>query len=221
MVVELEAPEPHRVVLVPGSFDPITIAHAALAEAAARWADLVVVLYSARTVAKEEDVEPPLLSETDRLRSMEAFCVPRPKTEPGLCSDGLLVDQVRAAQIRFPEAELRLAIGSDKLLQVLDPRWYRDRTAALDALFERSLVTYAMREGDEPAVTEALADDRNARWRHRATRLGVPPDVATISSSLVRSMVRQGREVSRLVPAEVVPFLPLISPDVGLRPGGE
>jgi nicotinamide-nucleotide adenylyltransferase len=220
MVVEAQDPEPDHVALVSGSFDPITIAHAALADAAAGWADLVVVLYSPRTVPKPGDAEPPLLSETERLRGMEAFCLPRPKREPGLCSHGLLVEQVQAARVRFPQAELRLAIGSDKLLQVLDPRWYEDPTAALDTLFEHAVVMYAVRDGEEAAVTEALSAS-GARWRHRVARLDVSPEVAAVSSSLVRSMARRGQDVRHLVPPEVLPLLPPSLPGVGIRPGWE
>jgi cytidyltransferase-like protein len=212
---------PARVAVLPGSFDPITIAHAALAEAAAAWADLTILLYSVRTIAKEETVEPPLLSEPDRIRSLQAFSRGKAGLEVGLCSHGLLVDQVRAARDRFASARLRLAVGSDKLLQLLDPTWYEDPEAALAALFEQAEVMYALREGEEPAVKRALADVRNAKWSGRVQQLDVPPNVASVSSRLVRSLARQGRDVGRFVPAEALPYLPRSTGGVGPGPGWE
>jgi nicotinic acid mononucleotide adenylyltransferase len=58
--------------LVPGSFDPITVAHAALADALD--AELTLFVYSPRTLPKEPGVEPPLLEERDRVASLLAYC---------------------------------------------------------------------------------------------------------------------------------------------------
>src|SRR2546427_3312680 len=120
------APAPPRIALLCGSFDPLTVAHAALAEATLRaHADLVLLTYSVRTIPKQGPVPPALLSERDRVAALTTFCRHRAEAgwslAVGLCSHGLLVDQVRAARARFPQAELALAMGSDKLLQVLDP----------------------------------------------------------------------------------------------------
>jgi nicotinic acid mononucleotide adenylyltransferase len=204
LVVEPDPDPVGRVALVPGSFDPITVAHAALAEAASAWADAIVLLYSVRTLAKEgEAPEPPLLAESDRIQSLEAFSRSGPKTVAGLSSHGLLVDQVRAAVDRFPSAELRLVIGSDKLIQLLDRKWYEDRDEALDVLFGRAAVMFAVREGDEAAVRAALADPANARWKARVLALDVDPTVAAVSSRMVRSLLRQGEDVRHLVPSIV------------------
>jgi nicotinamide-nucleotide adenylyltransferase len=208
LVVEPDPGPVERVALLPGSFDPITIAHAALAEAASSWADAIVLLYSVRTLAKEgEAPEPPLLPEPERIRSLEAFSRLGSKTVAGLCSHGLLVDQVRAGEVRFPSADLRLVIGSDKLLQLLDPKWYEDRDAALGELFGRAAVMFAVREGDEEAVRAALADADNAGWKDRILALDVSPAVAAVSSRMVRSLIRQGSDVSHLVPESVLAHL--------------
>jgi nicotinic acid mononucleotide adenylyltransferase len=212
---EADAPVPDRVALVPGSYDPMTIAHAALAAAASAWADVVVMLYSVRTVAKADGVEAPLLAEADRIRSLEAFCGSRPDTVPGLCSHGLLVDHVRAARDRYPRAELGLVIGSDKLLQLLDPIWYDDREAVLDELLGHASVMFAVREGEAADVAEALADPANRPWRHRVAPVDISPAVAAVSSSRVRSLLRTRQDVRPLVPPEVLPFLPTLANGVG------
>lgn len=194
--------EARSVALLAGSFDPITVAHAALAEAAAERAELVVLVYAARALPKEGPVPAPLLAEAERLRILEAFCRRRPGLVVGMCSHGLLADQVAAARERFPGSELFLVMGSDKALQVLDPRWYEDREAALDLLFREARVLHAAREEQGRAVEEALRAPENARWRGRFEGLPVAPGVGGVSSRLVRELLRRGRDVRHLVPPE-------------------
>jgi nicotinate-nucleotide adenylyltransferase len=199
---------PKRVALVAGSFDPMTVAHAALAEAAMERADLAVLLYSARTLPKEGPPLGPLLSEPERIAALDAFCRNRTRMVVGLCSHGLLADQVEAARDRFPPARLILVMGSDKLLQLLDHRWYGDRDAVLDVLFRESEVLFALRSGDEDAVQEVLAGLKDSPWRSRLTQLQVPPSLAAVSSRVVRERLRRGEDVGPLVPPEARSFLP-------------
>jgi nicotinamide-nucleotide adenylyltransferase len=197
---------PASVALLAGSFDPLTVGHAAMAGAAAELAELVVLVYSARTLAKEGLPPPALLDELDRVRALERFCASHGYAA-GLCSHGLLVDQVRAADRLVPSAELTLVMGSDKLLQLLDPRWYDDVDAALDPLFHRATVAFAMRAGDEAAVADALARPRHARWAARIRLLEIPAAVAAVASRGVRERIARGEDVSQLVPEEFLGLL--------------
>ena len=207
----LVTPEPSMppvsVALLSGSFDPTTVAHAALAEAASRLADLVVLVYSARTLPKEGSVPPALLSEADRLNVLARFCDSRPRTVVGLCSHGLLADQVAAARERFPTQRLCLVMGSDKVLQLLDPKWYDDRGVALEGLFREAQVLYAERAGEEGLVRTALRRPGNVQWRDRFLRLDVPSAVASISSRSVRGLIETGKDPTELVVEEARPYL--------------
>ena len=107
----------------------------------------------------------------------------------------------------MPGAELFLAMGSDKVLQLLDPKWYEDRERTLDGLFAEARVLYAARAGDQALVAEALAAPQNRRWRDRFERLEVAPEAAAVSSRMVRELIRKGSEVGHLVPPEVRPFV--------------
>lgn len=200
LVVDGEVGSPARVAILPGSFDPVTVAHEALAVAAAVWVEVVVLLYSVRTIAKE--AEPALLSEPQRIRQLDSFAGEDPRFVVGLASHGLLVDQVGAARERFPTAELRLVIGSDKLLQLLDPSWYEDPDRALGGLFAEAAVMYAVREGEADDVRRALRANR--RWADRLIPLDVHADVAAVSSRSVRARLRRGQDVTDLVPDPVL-----------------
>jgi nicotinic acid mononucleotide adenylyltransferase len=192
--------------LVPGSFDPMTVAHAALALALP--AGEVLFVYSPATLPKQMgpggEPEPPLLAEEDRVASVLAYCEDRPELGVALCSHGLLADQAEAAGGAFPGAGLLFGVGSDKIAQLLDWRWYADRDASLDSLFSRAEVAFAVRAGDEGRVDRILAA---SRWKGKIRSLAVDRSVAVVSSRAVRAAVRRGEDVRGSVPPEVLPFL--------------
>jgi len=203
----LSGTEPRAVALLSGSFDPLTKGHALMAEAALGHADLVLLVYSVRTLPKEGELPGPLLSEDERLAILEAFCESRPGIRPAICSHGLLAEQVEAAAARFPASALFLVMGSDKVRQLLDPKWYEDRDLALRPLFSRTKVMYADRAGEPGMVEALLGQPENASWRHRFRRLEVDPEAASISSRLVREQLGAGQNVGHLVPAESLALL--------------
>jgi nicotinamide-nucleotide adenylyltransferase len=196
------------VALLPGSFDPLTVGHAALAEAARNHADVVLFVYSVRTLPKEASGPAGLLDEPARLQALRAHVGDRADRAIGVSSHGLLADQAQAARRRFPRARLSVLVGSDKVVQLFDPRWYHDRDEALDRLFAVTAVRYAVRAGDEGRVEAILARSENARWRRRVHRLEVPPEVAAVSSASVRERLARGEDVEHLVPRSVASLLP-------------
>jgi len=200
---------PERVGLVSGSFDPMTLAHAALADALGITADLVLFVYSPATLPKEPgpggDPGVPLLDPKDRVASLLAYSRSRTGRGAALCSHGLYADQADAAREAFPRADLVFGIGSDKVLQLLDPAWYEDRDASLQKLFSVARVGYAVREGEQQRLAAAL--DEASRWRDRMEPIALPPDVAGLSSRRVREEVVRGRDVAGMVPPEVLPFI--------------
>jgi nicotinic acid mononucleotide adenylyltransferase len=189
--------------LVPGSFDPITVAHAALADALD--AELTLFVYSPRTLPKEPGVEPPLLEKRDRVASLLAYCAARPRRGVALASHGRLVDQAEAAAVAFPGASLVFGVGSDKVAQVLDPRWYEDPQADLRRLFTLAEIRYGVRAEDTSRIEEVVR--AAGPWRSRIRPLDLPGEVVSLSSRAVRAALRRGDEVDALVPAEVRPFL--------------
>lgn len=203
---------PSRVGLVPGSFDPMTVAHAALAQALKRTCDLVLLLYSPATLPKEPapggEPGPAILSPSDRVASLLAYVRHREGMGVALCSHGLYADQADAARAAFPEAELVFGAGSDKLAQLMDPAWYGEREhrdAALQRLFSLARVSYAVREGEEERVVRAL--EEAGKWRDRIEKLVFPAALAGISSRSVRERLARGDDVSGLVPPEILPFV--------------
>jgi nicotinamide-nucleotide adenylyltransferase len=199
---------PESVALLSGSFDPPTVGHLALARAALARADRLVFVYSVRTLQKEGPGHlQPLLPPARRLWALDALAGIDDRFSVGVASHGLLLDQVVAARARWPRGRLVVVIGSDKVVQLVDPKWYVDRDVALGRLVEEAEILYALRTGDGERLEAALASV--GHWRKRFVRLEVEPAVAAVSSRMVRELVRAGRPAAHLVPGPVRPLLGL------------
>jgi nicotinamide-nucleotide adenylyltransferase len=197
---------PDTVGLIPGSFDPMTVAHAALADALRT--DLTLFVYSVATLPKEAgtggEVSSPLLAPEDRVASLLAYCDSRPQLGVALSSHGLYVDQAAAAAEAFPGVPIVLGMGSDKVVQLFDPRWYEDRDEALRRLFSRARVAYAIRPGHEERLRRTLAA---SPWRTELQRVDLPVSAAAVSSTSVREALRREVDVAGQVPDEIRRFL--------------
>ena len=212
LFAEGRPPDTGTLILLSGSFDPVTRGHVGLAEALRMPDATTVLVYSVRTLEKESGAEAPLLREEERLDLLLQVAVPW-RHVVAIASHGLLADQAEAARRAAPGARLWAAMGSDKVTQILDPRWYDDRDAALDRLY-RDLegVFYAERAGqgrsDTAESPEArLREPDVKRWRDRFRRVELPDEQASISSREVRRKLRAGLPVDRLVPQEVAEAL--------------
>lgn len=132
----------------PGSFDPPTIAHLAIAEAAVRQGGLarVDLVVSRRTLGKDH------LDTTTvarRVAALEAVTSGRPWLGVAVAEGGLVAD--------ITEGYDAVVMGADKWVQVVDPAWYGGSTDARDAAVARlPRVLVAPRSGQRPAGVELL-----------------------------------------------------------------
>lgn len=159
IVLAANRPGP-RIGLLPGSYNPPTRAHAALARAGRRAGlDAVYYLLSKRTLNKERVSGIPL---ADRLELLRRLAEP---DGDGVAFDnrGLYVDHALAMKVVLPQArELVFLVGYDKIVQIFDPRYYDDREAALTRLFELTSFLVAPRgAADETDLKQLLARPEN------------------------------------------------------------
>ena len=117
-----------RVAAYPGSFNPPTVAHLAIADAARRHSgvDRVDWVVSELALGKE-DVDVPVLA--DRLEVLRAVAASRDWLGVAVTSQQLIVDVAQGYDV--------LILGADKWAQVLDPAWYGGDVAARDAALAR------------------------------------------------------------------------------------
>lgn len=135
--------------MLPGTFDPLTVAHLALADAAREVAGLAALdLSVSRTALGKEHLDPARLEV--RLGTLRRTAAPH----------GLGV-VVTAAQLLVDVAEGYdvVVVGADKLAQVLDPAWYGGDAGRRDEALERlPTVAVARRAGHDLALLRAASN---------------------------------------------------------------
>src|SRR4051812_17613595 len=113
----------------PGSFNPPTVAHLALAEAAVRQCGLerVDLVVSRQTLGKDAAE---LVALDHRVAVLDAIAATRPWMRAAVTDHRLIADIARDYDV--------VVLGADKWCQVADARWYGDdpdrRDAAVAAL---------------------------------------------------------------------------------------
>jgi hypothetical protein len=125
----------------PGSFNPLTLGHLAVAEAARDQCGLDVVdLVVSRVALAKEDVERPRLR--DRVAVLDAAAATRPWLGVVVTDHQLIADVADGYDV--------VVMGADKWAQVVDPAFYGGSAGARDAAVARlPLVAVAARPPHE------------------------------------------------------------------------
>ncbi len=147
----------------PGSFDPPTIAHAAIAEAAVEAAQLdrLDLAISRLALGKDAATQRPLAA---RLAAIERLTATRPWLRV-VVTDAQLVADIAAGYDA-------VVMGADKWAQVNDAAWYDDAAARDAALSRLPRVLVAPRAGFTTVGAEALE---------------LPPELGDVSSTAARA----------------------------------
>jgi nicotinic acid mononucleotide adenylyltransferase len=204
------SPQPRNGVIVfPGSFNPPTTAHLALLKQARQFVReheplSLYAAFSKRTVDKEA-VERPLL--LDRIMLLD-LVLRRHIAHTGimLFNRGLYVEEAQAIRRSFPRVKrIVFLLGFDKIVQILDPRYYKDRDASLSELFRLAELLVAPRGNDgEQELSDLLHQEQNKRFAHSIHSLPFTSAYRTISSSDIRQGVAGSDQD---VPQEVRQFI--------------
>ena len=202
--------QPHATIIVfPGSFNPPTNAHIALLQQARLFAQKhgATSLYAAiskRIVDKEKVERPTLLDRIDLLDTVLHSYLQ--DTGIMLFNRGLYVEQAQAVRTSFPLVEhLFFLLGFDKIVQIFDPHYYKDRDASLMALFNIAELLVAPRGNDgEQELDFLLHHPENERFARFVHPLPFDAQYRNISST----QIRQGDAVAlQAVPPEVQQFI--------------
>ena len=202
------------VAVVAGSFNPPTTAHLSLCDGALQQPDIGAVWLSlaVHTVDKEQVSGAALV---DRLCMLEMLVESRPQVGVVLCNRGLYVEQAAALQraLVCSGQELVFVVGFDKIVQILDPRYYADREASLARLFTlaRFLVAKRGAYGKE-SLDDLLDQSANRPYRGRIAALTTLPashDPALSSTSVRAAHAQDTRQLAGgdEVPAAVWAFM--------------
>jgi hypothetical protein len=165
-----------RIGAYPGSFDPPTIAHLAIAEAAKEQAELdrVDFVLSRVALGKEAGHRATL---DQRVAVLEAVAKTRPWLGVRITDAQLIADVAAGYDV--------LILGADKWAQVVDPAWYGGSTSARDkavAILPRTLVV-----ARPPHDTDTGTDtDTDTEQGDRCEPLAVADEHRHVSSTAVR-----------------------------------
>lgn len=198
--------------ILPGSFNPLTNAHTALAQAALdHGIDTLYLALSRRTVNKEGVTRP---SQADRALVLCRYAVRQPRHGVLAFNRGLYTEQAVAARQLFPHAAtITFVTGFDKAAQIFDSRYYDDRDAALVQLFAQATLLVAPRGGNGATELTALLDrPENQRFRPFVRALPLDSRYAAASATAVRAAIADGQAVADLVPPETTAFLAAMHP---------
>ncbi|HEU5367136.1 MAG TPA: hypothetical protein VFU69_01680 [Ktedonobacterales bacterium] len=191
--LEIITPAPRAAVtapllLLPGSYNPPTTAHLALAQTSLQaipQASLALVLGT--TIINKEQTERATL--LDRTLLLDQIARRTGQMGVFLTNQGLYVEQAKAARAAFPRAsEIVFVVGYDKIEQIFDPRYYHDRDAALKDLFALASFLVAPRATHAAAdVAALLRQSGNQQFQNRVQVLPFPGDYRDIASSEIRA----------------------------------
>ena len=154
-----------RISVFPGSFNPLTVGHLAVAEAARHHHRLGRIDLVISTVPLAKEDHPDLAPVGDRVAAIEAAAEARPWLTAVVTEVQLVVDIAAGYDV--------VVMGADKWAQLHDPRFYGGDPAARDAAVRR-LPTPAV----APRPPYPVPDQH---------RLDVPEWVAEVSATAVRS----------------------------------
>ena len=207
----VDGPEPvrgGRVGVLPGSFNPPTVAHLELARVARRRFELDTVAFSLSSVIVDKERVEGLCRE-DRLLLLSLLTADDVSAAAVVVNRGLYSEQAPAFRACFGhDTDLWFIVGMDKVLQIFDPRYYEDRDAALDTLFAQVRLIAANREAWGAEALRALLDrPENAPYRDRVQPLTLPSHLRDQSSSAVRRGVEGGEPAGDAVSPAVQEFI--------------
>lgn len=204
-----------RLAVLPAAFNPPTRAHMGLARAALDTGafDRLLLMLSLRTIDKEAATGASLDS---RLHMLALMATGQPRLGVALCNRGLYLDQAIALQDAFAPHDLAFVVGFDKIVQILDPRYYVNRDDALRSLFRQAHFLVAPRDGtDEAMLDELFGRPENREYRSRVAFLPLSALQAkeqALSSTLVRELLGRGKDAGWAVPAAIAGYLQRANP---------
>ncbi|MGE0681434.1 MAG: hypothetical protein AB7P69_11135 [Candidatus Binatia bacterium] len=202
------SPPVRRVGILCGSFNPLTLAHTELAERTREIARLDLVFFTlAKVTTDKEHVTG--LSLEDRLLLLSLYVQRHAQTGIALVNRGLYFEQAQAFRSAVGEqVELSFIVGMDKLLQILDAKYYQDRDAALRQLFALTSLIVANRGAMARKEFDCILDrPENRPYRFQIQFCPLTETIADLSATEVRDGLAAGRSVEEWVPPETTAFL--------------
>lgn len=182
---------PRTVGILPGSFHPVTRAHAALARAGLEMVDTVIFAMPRRFPHKSYDD----VGLEERIEIVQAAVADEPRFAVAITDGGLFIEMAREARLRFPGADVWIMCGRDAAERICS--WSYSGLPIAEQLREYGLLV-AARQGDFAAPEHLAA---------RVRPLDIEAEWDDVSATEVRSRIARGGDWEDLVPEAAVPLV--------------
>lgn len=199
-----------RLGIFSGSFNPPTVAHIEMIDAAQKKYNLDEILLILARANVDKGVFG--LSLADRLLMLKLYAVNREDFSVAACSHGKFIEKIEALNASYPAGtHFSFIVGYDTFIRLFDPKYYTDLHTALEALFSRCRFIVANRQHyDVDAVQKVMEQPDCRRYAGCIDLIELPNFYAEISSTDIRTQIQAGNSVDHLVPAEVQAYLKTI-----------
>jgi nicotinamide-nucleotide adenylyltransferase len=197
------AGSPGTLLCLSASFNPMTMAHAALLEEGSRLIPPQEILLLLATVNVDKAVKGLPLER--RLDILLRFADSRPRVSVAAVGHGRFVDKMEAIRSAYPSnTRLVFLLGFDTLVRLFDAKYYGDREASLSHLFRCSECAVANRGPDTPSTVETfLSRPDVSPFADRIHLVRLPPQLSAVSATEVRARLSRGDSITDLVPEEL------------------
>ncbi|MGQ4808917.1 Nicotinate-nucleotide adenylyltransferase [Candidatus Entotheonellaceae bacterium PAL068K] len=197
----LDSAERNRLGVLGGAYNPITLAHLALADTVVEVFDLYEVLFLLPQVPPHKTIFGASLEQ--RLAMMQLAVDDRPYASVGLSTHGLFIDIYEALRAVYPYSlEVFFLTGRDAAERILT--WdYDDTPAALPQMFSAFHLIACDRDG----AFQLPDDPRLQPYRNRIHPCRFPDTYGHISSTAVRKRHSRGLSLNDLVPLAVAQYI--------------
>ena len=196
-----------RLGIFSGSFNPLTVAHIKMIDAAQQKYDLDEILLILARANVDKGVFG--LSLADRLLMLRRYSASREDFSVAACSHGKFIEKIEALKPAYPlGTHFSFIVGYDTFIRLFDPKYYTDLHGALEALFNQCRFIVANRQDyDADAVRQVMENPDYHCYARRIDLIELPDFYAEISSTDIRTQIQAGNSVDHLVPTEVQEFL--------------
>ncbi len=189
--------------ILDASFNPMTLAHERMIEAARGLLELDEVLLLLSSANVDKQVFGADLGQ--RLAMLLCYADQADGMSVAGCSHARFVDKSEALVPLYPDGtRLTFLIGSDTLVRLFDPKYYTDMALELDRLFSGAEFVVAGRGGACTSDMESLVGRKASRNHAQKIHfISLDPTCAALSSTHVRDRRSRGGPISDLVPKVV------------------
>jgi nicotinate (nicotinamide) nucleotide adenylyltransferase len=179
---------PRRLGIFPGTFNPPTRAHLALARAALACVDEVVFVLP--RVFPHKDYEGATFEQ--RVGMLRAALAGESRFSIASTDQGLFIDIAKECRAKYGDVALAFLCGRDAAERIVN--WDYGRPGAIDEMLEVFSLLVASREGDYTPPP---------RFVHRVSALPLDEPLDEVSATDVRTRIRERRPWEHLVPEQV------------------